>query len=138
MKPTINVFISQPMAGRSEETILGERGEIKNLITDLHSRAFNVEFIESYDQEEGLSRIEMLGNSIKKMADADLVVMAPRYWEASGCQIERDVARAYNIPVREIIVKNEDDCYEHTNNIFEAYITVDEWRWLDDKFSYRG
>lgn len=132
MKPTIKVFISQPMAERSEETILGERSAIKNLVDDIYGKAFNVEFIDSYNQEEGLSRIEMLGNSIKMMADADLVVFAPRFWEASGCQSEYDVARNYCIPIREIAVKYKNDHFDYKNNIFDTYINVSEWRWADE------
>lgn len=135
MKPMIKVFISQPMAGRSEETILGERGEIKNIIADIYCKAFDVEFIDSYNQEEGLSRIEMLGNSIKKMADADLVVLAPGCWEADGCYIESEVARKYRIPIREICVIGNSNI---VNSIFSDYIAVNEWRWSDDKLSCRG
>lgn len=131
-KPMIKVFISQPMNGKTEKDILDERLAIKQLILDIYGKAFSVMFIDSYNQEEGLSRIEMLGNSIKKMADANLVVFAPDYYRAHGCSVERSVAEHYNIPVRYIYVKNNDPtCISSVyNSMFSEDICVSEWRWL--------
>ena len=127
MKPTIKVFISQPMAGRTEADILGERSHIKSIFTDIYSEVFDVEFIETYDQEEGLSALEMLGESIKKLADADIFVEAPGAWKARGCMVEENAARNYDIPIRFINVNHGYD--NKVNSIFNDTIWVNDWKW---------
>ena len=126
MKPTIKVFISQHMAGRTEADILGERSHIKSIFTDIYSEVFNVEFIETYDQPEGMHRLEMLGESIKKLADADIFVEAPGAWKARGCMIEEHAAKEYGIPVRFITINH---CENKVNNIFNDQIWVNDWKW---------
>lgn len=134
MKPTIKVFISQPMAGRTEADILGERSHIKSIFTDIYSEVFNVEFIETYDQPEGLPRLEMLGESIKKLADADIFVEAPGAWKARGCMVEENAARNYDIPIRFININHGND--DKVNSIFNDTIWVNEWKWGEKHGEY--
>lgn len=99
----MKIFISQRMAGFTDEEIIARRREIM----DFCKRKFNepCEFIDSFtknaDQIKG-GPISMLGDSISKMCDADLVVFDTRWYESRGCNVERMVCAEYRIPVYDI------------------------------------
>ena len=52
------------------------------------------------EEVENIKNVKVwcLGESIKKLADADLVVLPEYPYEYDGCAIECDVARRYGIP----------------------------------------
>lgn len=91
----MKIFISQPMNGYSREEILEERERIKKIF---NGNEFIESFIEDIPEMNGNTSVWCLGESIKKMADADLVVV-PKNGYFAGCEIELDVAIAYGIPV---------------------------------------
>lgn len=94
------LFISCPMKGRTEENI-------KNSMARMHKIAELVfdqelEVIDTYIPDsapEGVNRgVWYLGESIKRMAEADYFI-GIRYSEAfRGCGVEQEVAEAYKIP----------------------------------------
>ena len=98
----MKIFISQPMGGRSDREILDERRVVMNLIRRSTGRGNqNVSFIDSWlECNEG--PIWCLGESIKLMQQADLVIFVPGWSSARGCQIEHEVCERYNIPYMEI------------------------------------
>lgn len=94
------IFISQPMNGRFENDILKERDSIYIDWLDLnHYHAYD-ELIDSYTKTnvpDGAGRLWYLGDSIQKMADADVVILAPGWEKAAGCCVEFEVAKRYGI-----------------------------------------
>lgn len=100
----MKVFISLPMRGYTEEEIIAARKRIEDdvrarfkgeeiTIIDSHFRDFNVTITDSNINVYFLSR------SIRKLAEADLVVFGEGWDKARGCRIEHDIAQAYDIDI---------------------------------------
>jgi hypothetical protein len=94
------------MKGRTEENI-------KNSMARMHKIAELVfdqelEVIDTYIPDSAPDcehrRIWYLGESIKRMADADYFIGIGYSEVFKGCVIERDVARYYGIPTTEVHV----------------------------------
>lgn len=87
-------FISLPMSSRTDEEIKSLMSEAKNEIFQWDSNATFVDtFIESApDDAQGLW---YLGESIKRMDDADAVYMCYGWEHARGCIIEHESAKRY-------------------------------------------
>lgn len=95
----MKVFISQPMSGRTEKEVLKERKEI--------CKMFNIsddELIDSYEKDYERFKdckyinVGYLGDSIILLSNADLVIFAPYWRSARGCQIEYKICEEYGIP----------------------------------------
>lgn len=98
------LFISCPMKNRSEK-------DIKNTMDALHKlaeEAFNQElevidsYIENNPPKDSKQAIWFLGESLKKLSEADYFVgidMNSSPINYNGCEIETDVAIRYQIPV---------------------------------------
>ena len=115
------LFISVPMKGRTEE-------QIRESMRRMHKVAEAVwdeelEVIDSYVSEAVPSvnseAVWFLGESIKKMADADYFISVDRYYK--GCNLERTVALEYGIPCLFIKtdyvapdIANEDICFNES------------------------
>lgn len=95
----IKVFISQPMNGKSNSEIVKERNRIKDSLLKWND---NLCFIDSLLPECSFGPVYCLGESIKLMEDADIVVFAPGWENARGCRIEHRVCEEYNIYYMEI------------------------------------
>lgn len=94
----MKVFISQPMFRLSDEEVLETRAKAVRSVELVYGE---VEVIESYIHENvpvNAGRLWHLGESIKLMSDADLVVFCPGYEDARGCRIEEAICHAYDIP----------------------------------------
>lgn len=94
------LFISCPMRGRKDE-------DIKKSFERMHKIAeavFNekLEVIDTFIQNDPPATksiaIWYLGESIKKMANADYFIGIKDCWAYSGCITERGVADLYEIP----------------------------------------
>lgn len=96
----VNVFISQPMNGKSDYEIAYDRDRIikflKSKITDA-----DIRILDSICTEELGHPLRYLGRSIEIMADADIVIMAKGWQKARGCVVEHEVAKQYNICIIE-------------------------------------
>lgn len=90
------VFISQPMNGKTNEEIKAER-EI--LIAKAKENYGDIEVIDSFFENapHDAKPLWFLGESIKKLADADVAVFAKDWESARGCKIENQCAIAYGI-----------------------------------------
>lgn len=109
-KKILNIFISQPMHGRSEEEIVKERKEIMQLLGECnpYKKTWDLHIIDNLHHEniktwdyfplERAGRLWNLGQSISQMADADLAVFAEGFACTNGCICEYDVAMMYDIP----------------------------------------
>ena len=91
------VFVSMPMAGKGKEEILAERERLLALAAD--SLGEEVELVESYLGEGDYKPLECLGESLKRMASADLVVFGRGWEDARGCRIEHMCTAEYVIPI---------------------------------------
>jgi len=92
-------FISQPMAGMTDEQILARRNEIIDLIKSMRHNE-EVEIIDSFTKSEeivGKGRIAMLGDSIMLMKDADVVFFANGWEKSAGCNVEHEVCVQYHL-----------------------------------------
>lgn len=99
----MKVFISQPMNGKDEQTILEERAKMISRIKEQYLDAEILEsYFEDYTPSTGNVALKYLSKSLELLADADEVWFAPGWQNARGCRIENDCAIAYGITVHEI------------------------------------
>lgn len=86
------LFISQPMNGLTDECIKKKRDELSN-------EYFTYEVIDSFFEgaPHDASPLWCLGESIKLLGTADLVVFAKGWEKKRGCRIEHAVAVEYGI-----------------------------------------
>lgn len=91
----MKVFISQPMTDRSKEEILMERHAITNIVKRMYGD--DTEIIDSYEESDD-NQVKLLGRAIEKLADADLMVIAPGAGNSRGCRIEKSCCDKYMIP----------------------------------------
>ncbi len=100
------LFISCPMKGRTEENIKKSMAKMHKIAEAVFEQELDV--IDTYIEDEppvGINPgIWYLGKSIEMMAEADYFIgplHGGRLWR--GCSIETDIAKAYNIPVFELL-----------------------------------
>ena len=97
----MKVFISQPMKDRTFDEIEIERNVMIHVIGCVYPDE-EIEVIDSLFSDEDVPDGEtvgalwFLGESIKAMDKADLVVMAVNWQHARGCQIEHEIAVDYD------------------------------------------
>ena len=105
------VFISQGMNGKTEKAIKSERAYLKNVAES--ALIDKVKVIDSYIEENAPKNTKQalwyLGESLKLMADADVVIFAKDWQEYRGCKIEHEAALAYGITVIESYSKEKGD-----------------------------
>lgn len=107
----MNIFISQPMTGYTEDEIYTNRTkEINKIKHNDRWDTRDANFITSYINEKSQKEVKdvfsesdidivLLAISIRKLADADIIWMSSGWEESRGCKIEHAVAAAYGIPV---------------------------------------
>ena len=97
----MKVFISQPMKDRTFDEIEIERNVMIHVIGCVYPDE-EIEVLDSLFSDEDVPEGEtvgalwFLGESIKAMDKADLVVMAVNWQHARGCQIEHEIAVDYD------------------------------------------
>lgn len=113
---TVKLFISQPMHGMDDSTILKQRGALKELfeiyLNSIPQRVcnFRVKLIDQFnlpdkvletlriEKKEGTSRrLYLLGRSIQLMGEADVVLFYGDWNHANGCRVEYEACNAYGI-----------------------------------------
>lgn len=92
----MKIFISQPMKDKSREDILAERKRIEEMFK---GNEFIDSYIEDIPEMTGSTRIWCLGESIKRMKDAELLIASNKSYRNPGCHIEEMVASMYGIPI---------------------------------------
>lgn len=104
------IFVSAPMKGRAEEEIRKTIDKMKN-IAEIYEGE-EMELIDSYIEDnppkDSKEAVWYLGESLKKLAQADVFIGIRESFDLNGCQIERETAekygiKAYAIPVRYVI-----------------------------------
>ena len=94
------VFVSMPMRDKGKEEIVKERERLLALAADTLGEP--VELVESYLGQGDYSPLECLGESLKRMAEADFVVFGRGWEEARGCRIEHTCATEYEVNILDI------------------------------------
>ena len=108
------IFISQPMHGLSMKQIMDLRQDI--IVKRLNLHRGHVRIIDNINKEDipyEAGRVWCLGDSIKLMDEADIVVFAPGWEKARGCRIEHKVCEEYGIPY--IDLSEEDYRYDRNS-----------------------
>lgn len=95
----MKVFISQPMAGLTDDEILKRREELIQKVKEWFPDE-TIEVIDSFTKSEDIvngGRIVMLGHSIQLLAQADMVMFASGWTDSPGCIVEHTVCKQYKI-----------------------------------------
>lgn len=98
----MKIFVSQPMSGRKREDVLNEREKyVTKFLDSVHlvKSAF-IEVIENYDKPDAPADAKQpwfLGDSLKQMSEADIVLFVPGWRKAKGCRIEMECCKTYGI-----------------------------------------
>lgn len=93
----LQVFISQPMSGKTDKEIKEERARIVSKISEIITEPFQVidSFFESAPHDA--KPLWFLAKSIELLSSADLAYFSKGWENARGCRIEHDCAVAYLI-----------------------------------------
>lgn len=101
--PTVRLFISQPMRGKSDEEIESEREDLIAIAKAVYAGRGEVEVIDSFFKG-GLevpagakAPLYYLSKSLELLATADAAIFAKDWREARGCRIEHECADGYGI-----------------------------------------
>lgn len=104
------LFVSVPMKGRTEEEIKASIQKMKK-IAEIYEGE-ELELIDSYIEDnppkDSKEAVWYLGESLKKLAQADVFIGICESYDWNGCCIERETAekygiKAYMIPARYVI-----------------------------------
>lgn len=93
----MKIFISQPMNDKTDKEILNERNMVINLFRLIVPSNQEVELIDSFfeDAPHDAKPLWYIGESIKLMADADVVYFCKDWHKYRGCTIEHECAVRY-------------------------------------------
>jgi hypothetical protein len=93
------LFVSVPMKGRTEEEIKASIQKMKK-IAEIYEGE-ELELIDSYIEDNppknSKEAVWYLGESLKKLAQADVFIGIDEAYDWNGCYIERDTAQRYGI-----------------------------------------
>lgn len=101
--PTVRLFISQPMRGKSDEEIEREREDLIAIAKAVYAERGEVEVIDSFfkgglDVPAGAKApLYYLSKSLELLATADVAIFAEDWREARGCRIEHECADGYGV-----------------------------------------
>ena len=93
------LFVSVPMKGRTEEEIRKSIDKMKKIAEIYEGEELELidSYIEHHPPQDCKQAIWYLGESLKKLSEADVFVTIDETWSWAGCQTERDVAERYGI-----------------------------------------
>ena len=93
------LFVSVPMKGRTEEEIKASIQKMKKIAKIYEGE--ELELIDSYIEDnppkDSKEAVWYLGESLKKLAEADVFIGINDAFGWNGCQIENDVVSRYGI-----------------------------------------
>ena len=93
------LFVSVPMKGRTEEEIKASIQKMKK-IAEIYEGE-ELELIDSYIEDnppkDSKEAVWYLGESLKKLAQADVFMGICESYNWNGCEIERNTAERYDI-----------------------------------------
>ena len=93
------LFVSVPMKGRTEEEIRKSIDKMKKIAEIFEGE--ELELIDSYIEhnppQDCKQAVWYLGESLKKLSEADVFIGIHDSWDWNGCEIENDVAIRYGV-----------------------------------------
>lgn len=120
------LFVSVPMKGRTEEEIRTSIEKMKK-IAEIYEGE-ELELIDSYIEEnppkDNNQAIWYLGESLKKLSEADVFIGIDDSWSWNGCQTEREVAERYGIKRHCVpalsVIDNYKDVYRNAHSVCDG------------------
>lgn len=112
------LFVSCPMKGRTEENIRNSINRLHKIAEEFFDQKLELipTYIEDKPPVDNNQAVWYLGESIKKMAEADYFIGVDNTYKVfSGCEIEYDVARYYDIPYTLVSMDMMPDAVEIAN-----------------------
>lgn len=107
------LFVSVPMKGRKEEEIKASIQKMKK-IAEIYEGE-ELELIDSYIKDnppkDSKEAVWYLGESLKKLAQADVFIGICENYDWNGCYIERKTAERYGIKTYACPAEDVIDCY---------------------------
>ena len=107
------LFVSVPMKGRTEEEIKASIQKMKK-VAEIYEGE-ELELIDSYIEDnppkDSKEAVWYLGESLKKLAQADVFIGIDDTWGWNGCCIEMETANRYGIKVYAIPARYVIDDY---------------------------
>ena len=107
-----NIFISQPMSGKSEEEILATRQKAIEKIHQLFDAdGVEINIIDSYIDDATRNEFQecmggainwdiyWLSHSLRKLAMADMIWLCDGWEHSKGCNVELECAMQYGISI---------------------------------------
>lgn len=95
------LFVSVPTKGRTEEEIKASIQKMKKIAEIYEGK--ELELIDSYIEDnppkDNNQAIWFLGESLKKLAQADVFIGINEAWDWCGCYIEIETAKRYGIKI---------------------------------------
>lgn len=101
--PTVRLFISQPMRGKTDEEIEREREELIAIAKAVYADRGEVEVIDSFFKgglnvpADAKAPLYYLSKSLELLATAGVAIFAKDWREARGCRIEHECADGYGV-----------------------------------------
>lgn len=101
----MKAFISLPMHGLTEQAVMDDQQKfLKDLEIDMREKELlpkdeSLELIDTVTHSNvpvNVSRLWYLGEAIKKLSDADVVLFAGDWYKAKGCWVEFAACVAYD------------------------------------------
>lgn len=107
------LFVSVPMKGRTEEEIKASIQKMKK-IAEIYEDE-ELELIDSYIKDnppkDSKEAVWYLGESLKKLAQADVFIGICENYDWNSCYIERKTAERYGIKTYACPAEDVIDCY---------------------------
>lgn len=127
MSKEFNIFVSQPMRGKSDDeifrTMFDTFVKIKTKFDGLATPRL-IDQTHVATSEKGKTRLYFLGRSIQDLAKADLVIFTDGWDRAPGCRIENEVCCRYGIPmmIDDVIGTYDINCDKTTEFTVEDFV----------------
>lgn len=123
------LFISCPMKGRTKENIKKSMDQMHKIAEIVFDQKLEVipTYIEDAPPKDSHEAVWYLGKSIQLMAEADFFIGVTYTELFKGCNIERDVAHAYGIPVYTLdVYQMMPDAVEAERRYFNSMVKAEE------------
>lgn len=99
----LKVFISQPMRDKTPADIKTTRAKAVATVHELFHNEPSIEIIDTYFPDAGnvVKPLWYLGESIKRLAEADIAYFCKGWDQYRGCRLEHTCAYEYGINIIE-------------------------------------
>lgn len=125
----LTVFVSQPFNGVEKEVIFDNMIRIKeNLKRVTGCRVSVLDNFNHVNVPDDAGRIWHLGESIKLLDKADLVIFTNEYDKAKGCKVERKLCQLYHLPYFHESLLEVDDFYNDYEKKVKIMDAVESYR----------